>query len=123
MKYLLLLALTGALAAPTIVNTRKAFIVTTDRKEFIVTFEKGAVWGCTVFRMVKATEKDRVTWPDGHYAPQICDFITEDQTMYVEYWSPYIPPYHVDWDVYAILQYPDRDSFKSVESNRVRVHY
>ena len=115
-RYLLLLALTGMMAvtSPTIVNTGK---------EFIITFEKGAVWGCTVFRMVKATEKDKDLWPDGHYAPQICDHISEDQTSYVEYWSKYIPPYHVDWDVFAVLQYPDRDSFKQVESNRVRVHY
>jgi hypothetical protein len=117
---LLSIGLSGA--APT--------IVTKDNGDtYTVTFDRGAIFSCVVFRMTEPTEPDRVQWPDGHYAPRTCLMLDDsDVTSYVEEFSPYIfnpqtgQPYNAEWDVYAELQYPTgRNSFTTVETNRVRV--
>lgn len=93
-----------------------------------VTFEakfEPSTHGCIVFRMVKATEEPSATWPDGHYAPMSCFNVFPGEkpvTTYTIGWSPYIPPYDVDWDIYALIAYQDRGgSWSMVESNRIRV--
>jgi hypothetical protein len=117
---LLSIGLSGA--APT--------IATNDNGEtYTVTFDKGAIFTCTIFRMVEATETNLDQWPDGHYAPRVCGMIDDpNMTSYVEQFSPYIfnpqtgQSYNAEWDVYAELQYPTgRNSFTTVETNRVRV--
>lgn len=119
---LVAVGLTVQAASPTIKEGRPGF--------FTITFDKGAVWACTVFRMVEPTEKDLEQWPDGHYAPRSCGDLSKDMTSYVEEFSPYIfdprtgQPYNVDWDVYAEIGYPvpDSNTVSYVETNRVRTH-
>ena len=113
-----------------LVTAAPSILASKDGTAFKVTYEKGAVWTCVVFRMVEATETNRELWPDGHYAPRSCGPLNPTSTTYVEEWSPYIRDprtgqlYNVDWDVYAIVQYPSQDgSYPAVESNRVRVRY
>lgn len=117
----LLLTLFAAVSTPTISTPDKG-------DTFKVTFDRGAVWSCVVFRMVKPTEKDKTLWPDGHYAPRSCGPVDVHDTTFTEPWNPYIhdpqtgKPYNVEWDVYVEVQYPGpNNTFPAVESNRVRV--
>lgn len=105
-------------------------ISTPDNGEtFKVSFDQGAIFACTIFRMVEKTEEPSDTWPDGHYAPRSCGMLDPRMSGYEEAWSPYIrdpqtgKEYGVDWEVFAEIQYPTRDGdFVSVETNRIRVH-
>jgi hypothetical protein len=97
---------------------------------FIVKFQAGVEWACTVFRMTEPTESNLEIWPDGHYAPRTCGPVDPKSTFFTESWSPYIydpqtgKDYNVEWDVYTILQYPEKgrtDAFTEVETNRLRI--
>lgn len=105
-------------------------ISTTDKgATFKVTYPRGAIWTCVVFRMTEPTEADQVLWPGGYYAPRSCGPLDSHSTTFTEEWNPYIrdpqtnKDYDADWDVYAEIQYPNKDGgFREVETNRVRVH-
>lgn len=76
-----------------------------DGQAFHVHFEKGAVFACTVYKMVKATEEPSETWPDGRYAPRHCWNLSAGTTFYTDDWE-HIKTYSEDWDVWAEIGYP-----------------
>lgn len=97
---------------------------------FNISYDRGAIWSCVVYRMVEATESDKSNWPDGHYAPRSCGELDQHSTTFVEEWNLHIydpktgKPYNIEWDVYAEIQYPvngKTDEFTTIETNRVRV--
>ena len=93
-------------------------------EEFEVTYTEGAVWACTVFRMIKATEEPSDNFPDGHYAPRKC-WDVEGVTSYRDNWN-FIPPYNAEWHVYAEVGYPRPGDngvtyVDYIETNRITV--
>ena len=108
------LSLPATAAAPTLAQT--------GPEEFTATFDAGAVVSCIVFRMTVPTEEPNENFPDGHYAPRKCWILDPTDTTMTEDWT-YIPPYDVDWEVYASIQYPQGGDYTFVESNRVAVHW
>jgi hypothetical protein len=122
---------TLALASLLVAQTATATITKTSADRFVIKYPAGAEWSCVVFRMTQPTETNTEIWPDGHYAPRSCGPVDPKSTFFVEEWSPYIQDpqtgkdYNVDWEVFAILQYPEKgrtDAFTEIETNRVSFH-
>jgi hypothetical protein len=101
--------------------TTPTIAISRDGEQFTITFEKGATWACTVYRMTTPTETPSESFPDGHYAPRHCWNLDVSMTTYPDDWA-YIPPYHADWDVYAEIGYSKEGDIVYVSTNRVRTH-
>ena len=113
----------------TTVQLRDAAGKTFNEVAFQINFTHGAVWACTIFRMVEPTEKNSEVWPDGHYAPRSCGPVSKTANYFIEPWNPYIrdpqtgKDYDVEWEVYAFVQHPignNNDDFTYTETPRIR---
>jgi hypothetical protein len=96
-------------------------IVAHPNQTFTVTFDKGAVWACTVFRMQKATETPSETFPDGHYTPRHCWSLDETFTSYQDDWA-YILPYDSYWRVWAEIGYRRNSEIVYVHTNTLEAY-
>ena len=112
---LALLVSVGALAATPQIST------SADHQQFTVSFEKGAIWACTVYQSQRVTDEDRANFPDGKYAPRHCWALDETMTSYPDDWA-WILPYDVDWHVWAEVGYPRGGEVVYVKTNVVVVH-
>lgn len=96
-------------------------LISSNGETFKVTYDKGAVWSCTVFQQQKVGTPD-ANFPDGRYTPKHCWSITRDSTSYEDDWA-LITPEDTDWLVWAEVQYINgHDMVSTVVSNKVRVH-
>lgn len=110
--FLALLVSVGAFAAtPAIVE---------KNGQFTVTFDKGAVWACTVYQMQRVTE-DRTLFPDGRYTPRHCWALDEEMTSYPDDWN-WILTYDADWKVWAEIGYPKGGEIVYAQTNVIDVH-
>lgn len=117
MKFLLPTILAAVLAStsPTIVPDN-----TTKPEHFTVSFDRGAVSACTVFKSLTETiEEDGQTVP---YAPRHCWFLSPNSTSYVDDWAfitkPDGTPWDSDWDIHAEVSYDDQ----TLKTNVLRAH-
>ena len=78
---------------------------TASGENLTVKFDKGAVFACTVFKMVKPTETNREQWPDGRYTPRHCWNLETTDDYYEDTWA-WINYYNEDWEVHAEIGYP-----------------
>lgn len=116
----LVTALAIGLAAPAH-SASPRIAVSKDGESLIVSFDKGATWACTVYRMTEPTEPKSDTFPDGHYAPRHCWGLDTSMTNYTDDWD-FIKAYDSDWDVYAEVGYPKDDTMVYISTNILRVH-
>ena len=100
---------------------------TPSSEDLVVRFDKGAVFACTVFKMVKPTETNLTQWPDGRYTPRHCWSLEESDTSYPDTWA-WIERYDEDWEVYAEIGYPFPSEVagvtdvKYLTTNTIKVH-
>lgn len=101
-------------SAPTIERTGE---------RFRVTFDKGAVGACTIYKQGMLREPDP-NWPDGYYTPRHCWGIDDDTTFYNDDWA-WIQPEQTSWEVWAEIQYPVKggkpDEIVIVKTNMIQV--
>jgi hypothetical protein len=105
--------------------------ISEDKEEFLILYEKGAVWFCTVF------EHQGGSYPaPENYAPRHCGQLDPSLGFYEDNWEyicvpsePYCTTYDADWIVYAVIQYPTNiinsdgsSELFSVETNKIKVH-
>lgn len=109
------------------INLIVAFMVATlsliasNGDTFKVSYDKGAVWSCTVFQQQKVNKTD-ANFPDGRYTPKHCWGLNRDENSYEDNWA-FIDKADTDWLVWAEVQYIDgHDNVKTVISNKVRIH-
>ena len=104
-------------------------------RNFTISFPPGAIWSCTIFKMVKPMYPEGDSnFPDGRYAPRHCWNLGTELTFYEDDWA-YIcqpspdrtscTPYNEDWEVWADVQHegPDGQPLDPVSTNVLQIHY
>jgi hypothetical protein len=97
---------------------------------FLVQYEAGAEWACTVYRSVDAIQEPSANFPDGHYAPRHCWALEPTSTSYQDNWAR-IESYidadgdgkydAIDWTIKASIGYPSTDgTLTYIDTNSVR---
>lgn len=91
-------------------------------EQLLVSFDKGAVWACTVFQQQVVGTPDQ-NWSDGRYAPRHCWSLYSDATSYDDNWN-YIKSYDTDWLVWAEVGYPALgvDVIQYTKTNVLEIH-
>lgn len=95
---------------------------------FLVEFDKGATWACTMFQLQRKVEPGP-NWPDGYYTPRHCWALDESMQSYPDNFK-YIVPENDDWLVWAEVGYytgpnsagPGQD-ITYYPTNKVRVRH
>lgn len=102
-----------------IMTTASPTIESVKGGKFLITYDKGAVWSCTVYQEQVKRASDS-NFPDGMYAPRHCWGLDADTTGYVDDWA-YITKSGQKWKVWAEVQYEVGNELKVVKSNQVEV--